>query len=215
MEHGKKIATSALLGDELIQSPRKIITHSIKISAPSEKVWPWLVQLGSGRAGWYSYDRIDNGGKPSAKQIIPELQNIKVGDIMPAVPDSKDAFIIQEVKPSKAIVLVVPIQTSTEVPNPLQRTTGHLRVSWLLMLESLDKGKTRLISRGRISNDWLTQSKVSTFPRRQIFIERVYSLLAKMPWFILLPFALIGHSIMESRMLRGIKQRVELESKIN
>ena len=56
------------------------------IAAPPERVWPWRVQMGAGRAGWYSYDRIDNGGRPSADRIVPELQRLAVGDVMPAVP---------------------------------------------------------------------------------------------------------------------------------
>ena len=201
---------SALPGDELIPAPRKTITHSIKINAPSERIWPWLVQLGSGRAGWYSYDRIDNGGTPSVKQIVPELQNIAVGDLIPAVPNTKDAFIVQKVIPGKAIVLAAPVQAAIEEPNPFKRINGKLRVSWLLALESLDNRKTKLTSRGRISNEWLTPFRmVSPSPERQLFIERIYGLLSKMPWFAMLPIALIGHSIMESRMLRGIKRRAE------
>ena len=66
----KDIMSRTLPGDELVPFPRKIVTHSITINAPTEDVWPWLVQLGAGRAGWYSYDRIDNGGKPSARRNI-------------------------------------------------------------------------------------------------------------------------------------------------
>jgi proline iminopeptidase len=61
-------------GSELIPNPRKIITNSVIIKASPEKIWPWLIQLGSGRAGWYLYDKIDNGGVPSARKIISELQ---------------------------------------------------------------------------------------------------------------------------------------------
>lgn len=202
--------TSELPGDELIPSPGKIVTHTITINAPSETIWPWLVQLGSGRAGWYSYDRIDNGGKPSAKEIIPELQFIAVGDIMPAIPGTKDAFIIKQILPGKALLLVVPIQAAIEEPDALRRMAGTLRVSWVLVLEKLGHEKTRLISRGRISRNWLAPSSVSIArSKRPIFIERIYSILSKMPWFLMLPIALTGHFIMETKMLRGIKRRAE------
>lgn len=173
-------------------------------------VWPWLVQLGASRAGWYSYDRIDNGGMPSAKKIISELQSIAVGDIMPAVPGTKDAFIIQQILPGKALVLVVPIQSAAEEPDALRRMAGSLRVSWVLDLETIEHGKTRLISRGRISRDWLTPlSTAMAPPKRPIFIERIYGLLAKMPWFLMAPIAMLGHLLMETKMLRGIKKRAE------
>ena len=208
------MTTSLHIGDQLIQFPRKIITHSVIINTPSEYIWPWLVQLGSGRAGWYAYDRIDNGGRPSAKVIIPELQDIKVGDILPAVPGTKDAFIVQHVMPGKAIVLVVPIKTALEEPNPFRRMEGDLRVSWTLALEYIDEKHTRLISTGRISKDWLSQSMVSPFSKRPIFIERIYRFLAKLPWSIMLPLATTGHTLMEYQMLRGIKWRAEQTFKL-
>jgi len=200
-------------GDELIHSPEMIITHSITIHALSEMVWPWLVQLGSGRAGWYSYDRIDNGGNPSSKIIIPELQHIKVGDIFPATPDSIDAFIVQQVLPGKAIVLVATIQSAAGEPDTLKRMAGPLRLSWTLALENLDYGSTRLISRGRISSDWLTTTIIDSSPTtKPILIERIYGLLARMPWKIMQPIAMTGHSIMESHMLKGIKSRSEIKN---
>ena len=56
-------------------------------------VWPWLVQMGAGsRAGWYSYDWLDNGRKPSASRIVPELQHPAIGTIFPALPGATDAF---------------------------------------------------------------------------------------------------------------------------
>lgn len=66
-------------GDELIEMPIFNVTHAITIQARPEEFWPWIVQIGYGRAGFYSYDLLDNLGKPSADRIIPELQNIEVG----------------------------------------------------------------------------------------------------------------------------------------
>lgn len=205
-----------LPGDELIPSPRKIVTHSIIIDASPDHIWPWLIQLGSGRAGWYSYDRIDNGGTPSAGRIIPEFQHVEAGDILPAIPNTKDAFIVREIQKGKAIVLVVPISTAEEVADPKRRMKSALRLSWALVLEPLpDQRQTLLISRGRISSDWLTTSpKNKDSAKRPIFIERMYGLMSGMPWFLLLPIALTGHYFMESRMLLGIKRRAESLDKI-
>ena len=55
--------------------------------------------MGSGRAGWYSWDAIDNGGRPSSTSIVPALQTVIPGDIMPAVPGAQDAFVVATVDP--------------------------------------------------------------------------------------------------------------------
>ena len=75
-----------LPGDSFVPSARGVFTHAVTIQRPRREVWPWLAQMGAGRAGWYSYDRIDNGGKPSVDRIVPELQEIGVGDLFPALP---------------------------------------------------------------------------------------------------------------------------------
>ena len=58
-------------GDELVQGPHLVSTHVVTVHAPPERVWPWLVQIGRGRAGWYSYDWLDNGRQHSAREILP------------------------------------------------------------------------------------------------------------------------------------------------
>jgi hypothetical protein len=70
-------------GDELIEKPTFNVTRAITIHAQPEEVWPWIVQIGYCRAGFYSYDLLDNLGKPSADRIIPELQNIEIGTWIP------------------------------------------------------------------------------------------------------------------------------------
>src|SRR5829696_3281795 len=71
---------AALPGDGIIPDPAGSTTRAITITAAPGDVWPWLVQLGYGRAGWYSYDWIDNDGRPSADRVVPELQDLAVGD---------------------------------------------------------------------------------------------------------------------------------------
>ena len=71
-------------GDDLLAGAAST-TRAISVAAPPEQVWPWLVQLGYGRAGWYSYDWIDNDGHRSANRIIPELQELGSGPI-PMLP---------------------------------------------------------------------------------------------------------------------------------
>ncbi|MGZ3839572.1 MAG: hypothetical protein ACXVBI_13440 [Flavisolibacter sp.] len=203
-----------LPGDELIPCPKKTITHVAKINASPEQIWPWLVQMGAGRAGWYSYNRVDNGGRASAEQIIPAWQHLTVGDILPAIPNAKDGFIVMQIDPCHALVLVVPIQTAAEEPNAILRMKGPLRVSWALILKRINPQSTELISRGRISEAWLKPSVLATaHPKKPIFIERVYSLLGRMPWWLMAPIALAGHYLMEARMLQGIKKRAETLAK--
>ena len=78
-------AARPLPGDAVVETADFVATRAITIKAPSHDVWPWLVQTGSGRAGWYTYDRFDNAGVPSATLILPELQQLAGGDLIPMV----------------------------------------------------------------------------------------------------------------------------------
>jgi hypothetical protein len=88
-------------GDDLIPDADST-TRAITITAPPEQVWPWLVQLGYGRAGWYSYDWIDNDGQASADHIIPELQQLQVGDQILMLPGMGPR--VREVEPNRSFV---------------------------------------------------------------------------------------------------------------
>jgi hypothetical protein len=66
--------TRTLPGDEILPNPIGSITDAITIRCAPRDVWRWLVQMGAGRAGWYSYDFVDNGGRRSADRILPEFQ---------------------------------------------------------------------------------------------------------------------------------------------
>jgi CubicO group peptidase (beta-lactamase class C family) len=174
------------------------VTHAITIGAPIERVWPWLAQMGADRAGWYSWDAIDNGGRPSASSIVPDFQPVAPGDVMPAVPGARDAFVVAAVDPPHDLVLTAPDGNGGEA------------VSWEHFLLSLDGDRTRLILRGRVSSHWLDRSRVSPpAGHRRIFIERVYALMARLPRPFLLGFAGFGHRVMEARHLRGIQRRAE------
>jgi len=62
--------------DAMVPDPLFTSTHAITIDAPPDQAWPWIAQMGAGRAGWYSWDAIDNGGTPSARRVVPELQPV-------------------------------------------------------------------------------------------------------------------------------------------
>jgi hypothetical protein len=72
--------TAPMRGDELIERATFLSTRAISIAAPPEAVWPWIVQMGYGRAGFYTYDLVDNGGYPSADRVLDEFQTFAVDD---------------------------------------------------------------------------------------------------------------------------------------
>jgi Protein of unknown function (DUF998) len=185
-----------LPGDALVPEPIFVSTHAITIDAPPERVWPWIAQMGAGRAGWYSWDAIDNGGAPSATGIMPALQILASGDVMPAVPGATDAFVVAAVDPPRDLVLTVP------------DGRGGSAVAWEHLLDPLPGGRTRLIVRGRASSHWLDLAGAPPpAAHRRIFIERAYAVLARLPRPLLIGFAALGHRIMEARHLRGIQRR--------
>lgn len=73
----------AMPGDEVVPRAQFVATRAVTVDAPPERVWPWIVQLGYGRAGFYTYDLIDNAGQPSANRVLEEYQHPAVGDSMP------------------------------------------------------------------------------------------------------------------------------------
>ena len=123
-------AAEPLPGDDLVPGG-SATTRAITIDAPPEAVWPWLVQIGWGRAGWYSYDRIDNDGKPSADRIVPELQHLAVGDRILMTPGM--GFVVTELDP----------------PNHLVALTDDKTTSWCLAVGSGPGNTSRLCSRFR------------------------------------------------------------------
>jgi hypothetical protein len=154
-----------LPGDDLVPEAEAIDTRAIDIDAPPEKVWPWLVQMGYGRAGWYSYDQLDMN-RPSADRIVPELQSLAVGDIVPTHPGG--GFAVKILEPDRALVLyadraLIEAQKKAS-PEGIQDASanvqatgmyldktmqGDFTASWAFVLEPGAHGGTRLIERFR------------------------------------------------------------------
>ena len=67
-------------GAELVPGGQRGATMAVTIAVPPDQVWPWLVQMGGDRGGWYSWDRLDNRGLPSARKVHPEWQDLALGD---------------------------------------------------------------------------------------------------------------------------------------
>jgi hypothetical protein len=146
-----------LPGDELVPEPSAVETRGITINAPPAQVWPWLVQMGYERGGWYSYDAMDQKHKP-AETILPEFQKLEVGDILPFGPGN--GFRAAVVEADRALVLYLDTELARELmdkaiaegklPEQSSRTSfPDFAVSWAFVLEPTLAGETRLIERFR------------------------------------------------------------------
>jgi hypothetical protein len=90
--------------------------------------------MGCRRAGWYSYDGLDNGGVPSADRIVPELQHVDVDDLFAWTPGAYDGFIVKAVEPERVLVIDGDARS-------------RYRVVWAFVLDPLDESRTRLLTR--------------------------------------------------------------------
>jgi len=127
-----------LPGDALIADAIGQLTHAITIDRPRRDIWPWILQMGAGtRAGWYSYDRLDNGGHPSATRILPYLQHVDVGTLFPAMPGRTDGFHVLQIEHGVSLVI------------GWRAPTGPPTTTWAFVLEDAGNDTTRLIVRSR------------------------------------------------------------------
>lgn len=128
-------AREPLPGDWIIKLPSINATRALHINARPDEVWPWLVQVGFGRAGWYSYDWLDNLGRPSASRILPEFQNVHPGDFVPMGMGL--GFRVAEVDAPRLLLWNLDDQ-----------------VSWVWSLRPVGDEHTRLVTRMRVRYPW-------------------------------------------------------------
>lgn len=142
-----------LPGDELLPDAVASMTHGRTIRARPDAIWPWLVQMGGRRAGFYSYDVLDNGGRPSAKEIHPELQELAVGQIIPATPEGDEGFEVLQLDPPRALVLghLHDAAAKRQLAFAAPRPPRYWQTTWAFVLEPLDAETTRLHVRARAS----------------------------------------------------------------
>jgi hypothetical protein len=173
--------------DELAAHANFHTTRAITIQAPVDQVWPWLVQLGQGRGGLYSYDWLENLIKldlHSADRIRPEFQGLKVGDVIP-LESGGDGLRVVSLEPNRLLVGCV----DGRLPGAMSALFGklHAAASWAFLLEVQGGASARLIVRWRAR--WsLLRSPIS------------------------LVIGLLLHPIefiMGQKMMRGIKERAE------
>jgi hypothetical protein len=180
-----------LAGDDLLPTPSLQATHAITIRAPAAEIWPWLIQMGQGRAGFYSYDWLEQlfgCAIENAGEIVPSLQTMKVGDGISLHPKSPP-LTVAEVQPHRAIVLAGGPELQPGMPRDRSwyRFHTYQGYTWTFTLDEQPDGTTRLIARIRVA--W-NKHRFGHFFRSRVFLEPV-------------------HTIMQRKMNRGIKERVE------
>jgi hypothetical protein len=127
-------ASQAMPGDDLVPVSHFTATRAITIEARPCDVWPWLAQAGYGRGGFYSYDLIDNLGRPSATSVLPQWQRAQAGDVaapMAGHPAPSTSFLVADAEPDTYLVWAKPDS------------------AWAWTLTPLAPGRTRLVTRLR------------------------------------------------------------------
>jgi hypothetical protein len=135
----------SLPGDDLVPHPRLETTRAITIQAPAAEVWPWLVQMGQGRGGLYSYERLENligCDIHNANRILPAHQDLQVGGKVRLGPRESDpVFDVAASEPGRALIL------RGDVPGEQATPTTWI---WVFFLAPIDEKTTRLIIRSRL-----------------------------------------------------------------
>lgn len=175
-------------GADLIRGGKRSGTMAVTIDAPPSAVWPWLAQMGCDRAGWYSWDRLDNAGVPSAERIHPEWQEVAVGDRWLSTRSGATWFEVAAVEPERFLALRAPINlhggTPFDVSSP--RPRAYSDSSWAFLLDELPEGRTRLVVSGYVA-------------------DHPHTLLALVNFFVTEP----AHWIMQLRQFQNLKRRAE------
>ena len=177
-----------LPGDELVPDPLYTTTHAITVRASAEAVWPWLVQIGQNRGGFYTYDALENLAGlnvRSADFLHPEWQDLRADeDYLTLDPDETMKMMIALFEPPRAFVVRSGAPGEPQEAGSLFR--GEMAWTWGFYLEPAGPGETRLVIRSRAS--W--RRTVPAAFARTLGLEP-------------------AHFLMEEGMLRGIRDRAE------
>jgi hypothetical protein len=128
----------AMPGDEIVQEPHFVATRAVSIEAPPTEVWKWIIQIGAGRAGFYSIDRIDNANVPSSKSIVLKYQKIEKDYFIPFTPDQKNGMWVKD----------------HQKPEYILWWDRKGNGTWAWFLRQTEAGNTRLITRLRTKYDF-------------------------------------------------------------
>ena len=172
-----------LPGDDLIATPDLVATRVVGIAAPPEDVWPWVAQLGQGRGGFYSYDRLENlvgCDVRSADRVEPQWQDVRVGDPFRLHPQV--ALEVVAVEPGRALVVRGAVSATGTTAS--QGGAPPYDFTWTFALRRGRGGGTRLLVRERYG-----------------YTRRTAALLVE-------PVAVVSF-LMTQKMLRGLRDRAE------
>ncbi len=163
-------------------------TRAVTIAVPADEVWPWLLQLGAGRGGMYSYDALENAahlGMRSADRVLPEFQHLSVGDSIPLAPDV--GIPVRRLEAGSVLGLGGTMDPRTGKISPSGGDPGEprLELGWTFVLRRADTRTTRLLSRTR------------------------YDFSPPALGLVLRPVLEPVQFLMERRMLLGLKSRAE------
>jgi hypothetical protein len=181
-------ASRSLPGDDEVPVALVASTRAVTIHAPADEVWPWLVQMGWRRAGWYSYDAIDNDHIPSANHLVSELQaGLRVGDFIPEGANA--GWTVKAVEPGHLFLL------TSHGPMIGVDWIESRDSSWLFLVEPVDSQRSRLI-------EW-SRTAVKGNPNSLLGVL-AGSRFAGFGW-------ALGDFVMAHRHMNGIKRRAERE----
>ena len=161
-----ELVARQLPGDELVARPTWNATRAVEVAATPEQIWPFLVQLGWGRGGWYGYDLVDNRGRPSTWEILPEHQHLEVGKDFPMSPVTAMYCVAFEepswmlwqgrrpepdpdVAAGAAGGVAAGAAGAGEVPSGQAQKLVAGSGTWLWYLDPIDDSHTRLVTRMR------------------------------------------------------------------
>jgi len=174
-------------GDDVIPNPIYEATHAVTIKAPASQVWPWLVQIGQNRGGFFSYDWLENlagANIHTIEHIVPELQQIEVGDPILLAPNI--GLVVWEVIQERSLVLRTMDPDTGQAVSPDINANVFTDSTWAFILDERSDKVTRLIARYRMDGN----------PRT--LIKESIHYLVETP-----------HFIMQRKMLLNIKRLVE------
>ena len=179
-------------GDEEIAQANYQSTRAITINVQADSIWPWQVQMGQGRGGFYTYTWLENlvGLRISnVDEAVAEFQHLKVGDVIPLEPEGS-GYRVASINPNQLLVLIIRATDGGVMGSVMKQGKGAS--TWVFLLRELDSEHTRLIVR------WRAQWKPTLKTPLLVFIR-----------LLLAPIEFV----MERKMLLGIKKRAERTSR--